>query len=68
MKKILLIFGIAIILLSCTKEEDVCKCEGRFTLDGNGSFYINNVKIDCETRQPLPNQGIQSNAFWQGCR
>ena len=59
MKKILLfigIIGLAVIFLSCDKEDENCNCEAKYQSSGSpGYFYIKNLPIDCETGQPLPN-------------
>ena len=69
MKKISLLI-LALIIFSCDKEESGtdCNCKkAKFITPGNsnGFFYINNLKIDCETGQPT--QQVQQNAVFIGC-
>lgn len=65
MKKLLLIFAIA--LVSCSKDDDQCTCTAKYT-DANNIghyYYVPNTPIDCQTRQPL--KVINPNSFFCGC-
>jgi hypothetical protein len=70
MKKILLL--IALILFSCSKEDQDCNCMGKFTTFGNqtGHFFVNNLPIDCETKSPTQEtlNNLPSNYIFLGCR
>ena len=56
MKKLLLLFAIFVLFVSCENDNDnecVCK-RAKMTLFSPtaGYFYMNNLPIDCETGQP----------------
>ena len=69
MKKLLLLSAV-LFILSCDKEDEKtdCNCKkAKFITSGNsnGFFYIDNLKIDCKTGQPI--QQVQQNAVYVGC-
>jgi hypothetical protein len=69
MKKLALIIGIALLFLSCEKDDNDCKCpRARFTTFGNvtGSFYIQNLPIDCSTKKPDMSK-LPSGYIYLGC-
>ncbi len=68
MKKLILLI-IPIILLSCSKEDDVCKCKGKFSQNpADGTFFYNqNTEIDCDTRQLIKPLDSNPNALFWGC-
>lgn len=70
MKKLLLIFGIIILFLSCDKEDEKCNCpKAKMTTFayGTGYFYINNLPIDCKTGQPDYNWLKERNYIFVKC-
>ena len=66
MKKLLIIIGIAILFLSCEKEDQACNCDAKFT-DGiqPGYYIVTKQPIDCNTGQPI---NTKNNHFFLGCK
>jgi hypothetical protein len=67
MKKIYLL--LALILISCSKEESECICkEAKMTLSNNGVnyFYITNLPINCNTNYPDMSQ-LPANYIYISC-
>lgn len=66
MKKAILILA-AILLTSCSKEDEVCKCTGMFITEENpyDVFYIDNFEIDCEIIKPIKDN---PNGVFIGCK
>ena len=62
MKKILLLLSVFLFSCSCSKDDNGCICKSaRYCLFGQeGTFYVENIPIDCETKQPLN----PSAAYW----
>lgn len=53
MKRIFLFLVLGAGLVSCTGEDLECNCKfGRFEAE-DGVYFVKNVKINCETGQPL---------------
>lgn len=67
MKKIIIILGIVLLFLSCEKEQDVCKCNGKYKIFAfPEQFYYKETIVDCLTRQPTHNQA-QANSYFIKC-
>jgi hypothetical protein len=69
MKKLLLITAILLFSYSCSKEDDGCVCKSaRYCIFGQDDvFYVENVPIDCETKQPIKPLTTNPNAIYCGC-
>lgn len=67
MKKILLSILI-LSVLSCKKDDEECTCEAEYkiSLDSEGSFFVPNMPIDCDTN--IPFNPPQEGAIFLGCR
>ena len=66
MKKLILILSI-IFITSCSKDEDTCKCNGKYKLfTYPEQFYYKPTTVDCNTNQPIGNES-QTNSFFIGC-
>lgn len=68
MKYLVLILFLS--LLGCSEDKSDCNCNAKYAIFKNGNvsyFYVNNVKIDCSTNKPLPNQNIQGDAVFIRC-
>ena len=53
MKKLLLIV-LALLFLSCEKDDTNCNCKAKMTTFeyNSGYFYISNLPVDCNTKKP----------------
>jgi len=54
----------AFILTACSNDEPPCNCTAEYT-NGNGSYYITHMPIDCETGQPT--EAPTSGGWFVGC-
>lgn len=64
MRKLLLIIPVLFCISCSKKDNEGCTCYGKFTKDGTGFFYGQNV--DCTTGEPvLSNQ--TGDTFFLGC-
>lgn len=64
MKKLILVLSI-VAFVGCSKEDEGCKCDARYTKEGNGYYIVADTPITCDTRQPINND---QNAFFAGCQ
>lgn len=65
--KTLYIILILPFLFSCEKEDNECKCTGKYTTNGQTYFYVQNVLVDCETKRPLMPLTTMPDAFFIKC-
>ena len=67
--KTLILILLAILCLSCEKDEPECTCMAKYVIVGGsgsgGNFYVNGMTIDCNTGRPTRN--VQPNAVFVGC-
>lgn len=64
MKKLLLLSAF-ILILGCSKEDNECNCSKAqyINWETNGTYYVNNVPIDCETGRPIKDGYVDGGTF-----
>lgn len=58
---------VVLLVVSCSKDNNECKCELEVSIDGSSSYFVQNVPTDCDGGFERPPQ-VPQNHFMLGLR